>query len=68
MAHIRRKIEGTPSPTNRLAYIVVITDNWELPLEQHPRIIENGDLYEISNDAIPTDLTIYSVEFENYQP
>lgn len=65
MAHIRKKIEGIPSVTNRLAYVVVKTDNWTLPLEQHPRIVENGDQYEITNDEIPTDLNIWSVEFEN---
>lgn len=65
MAHIRRKIEGIPSATNRLAYIVVVTDHWTLPLEQHPRIVENGDQYEITNDEIPTDITIWSVEYEN---
>jgi hypothetical protein len=65
MAHIRRKIEGIPSVTNRLAYIIVVTDHWTLPLEQHPRIVENGDIYEITEEDIPTDLTIWSVEFEN---
>ena len=65
MAHIRRKIDGIPSLTNRLAYIIVVTDHWTLPLEQHPRIVENGDLYEVTDEPIPTDLTIWSVEFEN---
>jgi hypothetical protein len=67
MAHIRRKINGTPSANNRLAYIIVITDNWQLPLDQHPHILNNSDIYEITNDSIPTDTTIWSVEFENYE-
>jgi hypothetical protein len=67
MAHIRRKIEGTPSPTNRLAYIIAITENWELPLEQHPLIINNADLYEISNEPIPTDLALWSIEYETHE-
>ena len=65
MRHIRRKIEDTPSPTNRLAYVIVKTDEWTLPLEEHPRIVDNGDLYEITEDEIPTDLTLWSIEYEN---
>jgi hypothetical protein len=65
MRHIRRKIEGIASVTNRLAYTIVVTDHWTLPLEQHPRIVENGDIYEITEEDIPTDLTIWSVEYEN---
>jgi hypothetical protein len=64
MAHIRRKIEGTPSATNRLAYVVVITSDWAQPLEEHPKVVNYPDLYEITNDEIPTDMSIWSVEFE----
>lgn len=67
MPHIRRKIEGTPSPTNRMAYIVVITTDWAAPLEDHPKVLEHPDLYEVTNDEIPTDTTIWSIEFENNQ-
>jgi hypothetical protein len=67
MAHIRRKVNDTPSPTNRLAYIIVITDNWQLPLEQHPHILNNSDIYEISNDSIPEDTSIWSIEYESYE-
>ena len=64
MAHIRRKIEGTPSTTNRLAYVVVITSDWTAPLEEHPKVVEHPDMYEVTNDEIPTDISIWSVEFE----
>jgi hypothetical protein len=67
MPHIRRKIEGTPSPENRMAYIVVITTDWAAPLEDHPKVLEHPDLYEVTNDEIPTDTTIWSIEFENNQ-
>jgi hypothetical protein len=67
MPHIRRKIEGTPSPTNRMAYIVVITTDWAAPLEDHPKVLEHPDLYEVTNDDIPTDTTIWSIEYENNQ-
>jgi hypothetical protein len=65
MKHIRRKITDTPSPTNRLVYAVVITDDWTEPLENHPKLVNYPDLYEITEDGIPTDLTLWSVEYEN---
>jgi hypothetical protein len=65
MKHIRRKILDTPSPTNRLAYVLVITDNWTEALEQHPKIVNYPDLYEITEDEVPTDLSLWSIEFEN---
>jgi hypothetical protein len=65
MPHIRRKILDVPSVNNRVAYIVVVTDNWTEPLEQHPNIINSPDLYEIATDDVPTDLTLWSIEYEN---
>lgn len=65
MRYIRRKIEGIPSPTNRLAYVLVITDGWTEPLENHPKIVNYPNLYEITEDEIPTDLNIWSIEYEN---
>jgi len=65
MPHIRRKIQDIPSANNRVAYIVVVTDNWTEPLEQHPKMIDSPDLYEITTDDIPTDLTLWSIEYEN---
>ena len=67
MPHIRRKIEGIPSPTNRLTYVIVITSDWTLPLEEHPKVVNHPDLYEVTADEIPTDTTIWSIEYENYQ-
>ena len=65
MKHIRRKILDTPSPTNRLAYVLVLTDDWTEPLEQHPKMINFPDLYEITEEDVPTDLTLWSIEYEN---
>ena len=65
MAHIRRKLLDTPSPNIRLAYVVVITSGWTAPLEEHPKVVDYPDLYEITNDEIPTDTTLWSIEFED---
>ena len=35
------------------SYTVVITDDWTLPLEQHPSVVEHPELFEISEDVIP---------------
>jgi hypothetical protein len=50
-----------------MAYIVVITTDWAAPLEDHPKVLEHPDLYEVTNDEIPTDTTIWSIEYENNQ-
>lgn len=34
-------------------YTVVITEGWELPLEQHPSVVEHPELFEISENEIP---------------
>lgn len=68
MRYIRRKIEGVPSVNNRLAYIIVKTDDWTEPLEQHPIMLNYSDLYEITDEPIPTDITIWSIEYQIYQP
>lgn len=52
MEHIRQKIDVTNKAT-QIAYTVVITTGWTLPLNQHPSIIDNPDLFEISSDEIP---------------
>jgi len=64
MRHIRRKIEGTPSVTNRLAYVIVVTDDWTESLENHPKMLDYPNFYEITEDEIPTDLTLWSIEYE----
>jgi hypothetical protein len=65
MSHIRRKITDTPSETNRLVYVVVNTTNWNDTLENHPKIVNHSDLYEITEEPIPTDLELWSIEFES---
>lgn len=52
MEHIRQKIDVTNKITN-IAYTVVITTDWTLPLSQHPSIVDNPEIFEISNDDIP---------------
>lgn len=50
--HIRQKIYVTNKDTD-IAYTVVITTEWALPLEQHPSIVEHPELFEISENEIP---------------
>ncbi len=64
MRHIRRKITGMPSENNRLVYVVVNTNDWNDTLENHPKIIEQSELYEITEEPIPTDIELWSIEFE----
>jgi hypothetical protein len=64
MRYIRKKITDTPSENNRLVYIIVNTTNWNDTLENHPKIVEQSDLYEITDEPIPTDFQLWSVEYE----
>jgi hypothetical protein len=48
MKHIRQ-IKSVNNPP----YTVLITDNWELPLEEHPLIINHPEIYEIADCEIP---------------
>jgi hypothetical protein len=52
MEHIRQKID-LANKSNEIAYTVVITTGWTLPLNEHPSIVEHPELFEISNDVIP---------------
>jgi hypothetical protein len=52
MEHIRQKINLTLKGVE-IAYTVVDTTGWTLPLSQHPSIVEHPELFEISTDAIP---------------
>ena len=52
MEHIRQKID-IANKGIELAYTVVDTTGWVLPLNQHPSIIEHPELFEISSDEIP---------------
>lgn len=52
MEHIRQKINLALKGVD-IAYTVVDTSNWTLPLNEHPSIVEHPELFEISNYAIP---------------
>jgi len=64
MRYIRRKITQMPNENIRIAYIIVDTSNWSDTLENHPKIVEQSDLYEITEEPIPTDMHLWSVEYE----
>jgi hypothetical protein len=64
MKYIRRKITEMPNDNIRIAYIIVDTSEWNDTLENHPKIINQSDLYEITNESIPTDLHLWSIEYE----
>jgi len=64
MRYIRRKITELPNDNTRIAYVIVNTSNWNDTLENHPKIIEQSDLYEITEEQIPTNMNLWSVEFE----
>jgi len=48
MKHIRQidSVINTP-------YTIVLTDNWDKPLEEHPSIVEHPELFEIADCEIP---------------
>jgi len=48
MKHIRQ-INSVGTNT----YTVVVTTDWELPLEDHPSLVDHPELFEISEDEIP---------------
>ena len=64
MKYIRRKITEMPNDNIRIAYIIVDTSNWNDTLENHPKIVNQSDLYEITEEPIPTDLHLWSIEYE----
>ena len=64
MRYIRRKIKELPTENNRLVYVIVNTEGWNDTLENHPKIINESNLYEITDEAIPTDLKLWSIEYE----
>ena len=53
MLHIRQKYDLTLK--DKVAYTVVITDDWTLPLEQHPSMVEHPEVFEIVDAIIPED-------------
>jgi hypothetical protein len=64
MRYIRRKIKELPTQNNRLVYVIVNTNDWNDTLENHPKILNESNLYEITEEAIPTDLNLWSIEYE----
>jgi hypothetical protein len=64
MRYIRRKIKELPTENNRIVYVIVNTNDWTGTLENHPKIIDQSDLYEITEEPIPTDLHLWSIEYE----
>lgn len=66
MIHIRTKIKDIPSPTNRLVYGIVVVDGYTGPLEEHPALLNFPDMYELVDEEIPTDTTLWSIEYHNY--
>jgi hypothetical protein len=67
MRHIRTIIKDTPSPTNRLVYGIVLVNDWVGTLEEHPAIVNYPDKYEITEEDVPTDLTLWSIEYHNFE-
>ena len=53
MIHIRQKLDLTNKVGELFAYSVVYTKDWNQPLEEHPSIVENPDIFEIVDDEIP---------------
>lgn len=51
MIHIRQKLDLAGKQD--VAYTIVLTDDWTLPLEQHPSIIEHPEIFEIVDAEIP---------------
>jgi hypothetical protein len=54
MIHIRQKLDLTNKIGELIAYSVVYTSNWDRPLEEHPSIVENPDVFEIVDEEIPS--------------
>ena len=47
------------------SYVIVITTGFETNLENHPCILEHPELFEISNDKIPKEITYLNYQSEN---
>jgi hypothetical protein len=67
MIHIRAKINRT-DPTARMAYTIVNTSDFVGDLSEHPILLDHADSYELVDEDIPTDLNLWSIEYQNYQP
>jgi len=49
MKHIRQ-ISSVETNT----YTVVKTEDWNQPLEQHPSVVEHPELFEVSEQELPS--------------
>lgn len=54
MIHIRQKLDLTNKIGEQIAYSVVDTTSWTLPLTEHPSIIEHPEIFEIVDEEIPS--------------
>lgn len=54
MIHIRQKLDLTNKVGELIAYSVVYTKDWTLPLEEHPSIVEHPETFEIVDEDIPS--------------
>ena len=61
MEYIRQKINLALKGVE-VAYTVVDTTGWTLPLNEHPSIVEHPELFEITSDEIPDN-----AQYLNYQ-
>jgi len=53
MIHIRQKLNLENKIGEIIAYTIVDTTGWTLPLEQHPSIVEHPENFEIVDEDIP---------------
>jgi hypothetical protein len=53
MEYIRQKLGLTNRGLQEVAYTIVITTDWTLPLSEYPCMIEHPELFEITSDPIP---------------
>jgi hypothetical protein len=53
MIHIRQKLDIANKTGEQIAYTYVDTTGWQLPLSEHPSIVENPDVFEIVDEDIP---------------
>jgi len=53
MEHIRQRLSVEGRATE--IYTVVITENWDRPLSEHPSVVDHPEIFEITTDAIPEE-------------
>ena len=60
MKHIRQI-----NSIGKKSYVIVITTGFETNLENHPSILEHSEVFEISNNEIPKEITYLNYQSEN---